>query len=301
MIPYNEFYSAYLSNHFKIKSKLAAYWLNLNQESLQTTADQLDLKVNDIEFLKTIKLDLLQTFYQSVESLFGLMHSLEKVESNSMLPDYLVNAGIGELHKYIAQFRNFEYCEQYLISDLQNDNADKIPKYKWLFYFITIFYKGVPQDFLNKVENLDNIKGIAWTLHTLANMFNKEAHNAIKHGLRCLIVDRLDLTMNFPEGIEPPEPIKNINIDNEMLMYYTKRPIKNGPADVVLVPFDVKYLIFMEDGNSKLLRNLINHRQIVFGTDKPEEVFAHFFSYKNLEEKKPSLGNFQSIRVSVNI
>jgi hypothetical protein len=81
-------------------------------------------------------------------------------------------------------------------------------------------------------------------------------------------------------------------------MYYAKGPVKQGPADVVFVPVDMKYLIFLEDGNSKLLFNLLNQRQIVLGSQKPEEVFAHFFSYEMIKDQKPELGQFESIRVS---
>jgi len=302
MIPYNEFYSAFLSNHFKVKSRVAAHLLNLGVEEIGTLASQVDLDVNDIEFLKTIKIDLIQTFYQSVESLFGLMLSLEDIESNIAVPDYLVNAGISDQHKFIRSFEDYNYCYQYLLSTILDKTGREVPKYQWLFYFVTLFVKDVPQEFIDKMQLEDNIKGIAHTLNSLAKLFNKEAHNSIKHGLRCLIVGKLNIEFNLPEGFSMPAELSGVKDAEDILMYYTKGPVKNGPATVVLVPIDLKYIIYLEDGNSKLLFNMISLRQIVFGADKPEEVRAHFFSYERLKQTIfPAQTNFESIRVDAAI
>lgn len=96
MLRNHQFYEAYLNNHFKIKSRTAKYFLNLGNEQLKGILVSMDIPTNEIEFLKTVKVDLVQSFYQSVETLFGFLHSLEKIEAQLGLPDFLIKIEIGE-------------------------------------------------------------------------------------------------------------------------------------------------------------------------------------------------------------
>jgi|GEM_PF-2709440 len=300
MIQPTEFYSAYLSNHFKIKSRIAAHFLSLDKAQIDNFCRQIALDVNDIEFLKTVKIDVIQGFYQSVESLFGLMLSLEKIESTTLIPDYLVSQNITELHKYITSFKNFDHCYNYLKTTV-DASGKSTPKYQWLFYLITVLATVGENKLIERMYSENNIKGIAFLLNKIAQEFNKEAHNSIKHGLRCVLIEKFNIDFTFPENVdisEVPEELKSFRGEHDVLMYYAKSAKGNKEATIVVVPLDVKYIIYLENAINKLIFNLIDHRQIIFTQQKPQNFTAHFFNYEELEKVEfPVNANFESMRM----
>lgn len=299
MIPSHQFYSAYLNNHFLIKKQQALNVLSMDESQLLEHISNIGLKVNSIEYLKTIKIDLLQSFYQGTETLFGLMHSLENQKSNALIPDYLVKARIGDLHKYIQSFNSFEHCYNYLVSNVRDIANRNIPLYQWLFYPLSLIATDFSDLYLQRLNSIDNIKGIALTLNRIANLFNSEAHNSIKHGLRCILIDKFNINIEIPEieGLNLPEEFTKFSGEKDVLLYYA--PEKGSDVAIqVLVPLNIFEIIYHIDGLHNLQYNLVNDRDIIFSTIKPEKVTSHLFSHKNIANISfKSTSDFKSIRV----
>lgn len=299
MIPSHQFYSAYLSNHFQIKKMQALKILRMSDNELQNHIKDLGLDINGIEYLKTVKIDLLQCFYQSAETLFGLMHSLENRNSNASVPDYLVKAKITDLHNYIRSFRSFSRSYDYLRSGMKDIEGKDIPLHQWLFYPLTLIATNFPDQYTAKVNSDNNIKGIALTLNRISQLFNGEAHNSIKHGLRCILIEKININLEMPEieGLSLPEEFKSFSGEKDVLMYYTAEK-GNDVAIQVLVPLNISEVIYMIDGVHHLQHNLMNDRDILFSDTKPDKVTSYFFSHEEIE-KIPFQhnSNFESIRV----
>lgn len=299
MIPSNQFYSAYLNNHFQIKKMQSLKVLRMDDSELQNHIKDLGLGINTIEYLKTVKIDLLQCFYQSAETLFGLMHSLENRQSTASIPDYLVKTKITDLHNYIRSFRNFVSGYNYLKSRVKDIDEKDVPLHQWLFYPLTIVATNFPEKYAEKVINDNNIKGIALTLNRIALLFNGEAHNSIKHGLRCILIEKFNINIELPEieGITLPEEFKSFSGEKDVLMYYTAEK-GSDTAIQVLVPLNISEIIYMIDGVHHLQHNLMNDRDILFSETKPDKVTSYFFNYEEIE-KTPfhHNSNFESIRV----
>ncbi|WP_419802691.1 hypothetical protein [Mucilaginibacter sp.] len=302
MIPNLQFYSIYLSNHFKIKSQIAAYFLDLNEDQTNSFLYESGLTVNHIEFIKTIKIDLIQAFYQSVESLFGLMSGLENLDSNRNIPDYLINAKIGDLHNFISSFEKFDFCYEYLSNKDTEINGKTYSKVEVIFYFITLVISDFPNTNLNQILDEKNVKGIAHILFSIANAFNREAHNSIKHGLRCMLIDKLNISVNIPdsdnsEPLEIPEDFTNFAGQKDVLLYYTKGPKGDNVATVVCVPINIKHILYLENSLNLLMANMMDQRDIVFGKEKPDTFQCSIFDYDDLIKNKfDSNSNFKSIR-----
>ncbi|MFD1629681.1 hypothetical protein [Pseudopedobacter beijingensis] len=295
MIRNHQFYEAYLNNHFKIKSRTAKYFLNMGNEQLRRALVLMDIPTNEIEFLKTVKIDLVQSFYQSIETLFGFIHSLENIEAQLDLPNYLIKIEIGELHKFIKSFEDFNFALEYLNKDLHTPN-NVIPKFQYLFYFASLVISDFPKEYMEKIKSESNINGIALVLSEIAKEFNKEAHNSIKHGLRCLIVSKLNMHFDFPKELEDIKMPNNWKSEDDTLLYYSREKGQNK-AVIVLVPFCVEKIIYLEEELSKLLNSLIDNRNIVL--NKKEDLEFYFFSSNNLSNNSfLTSSNFKSIRIS---
>lgn len=300
MIRNTDFYSAYLSNHFQIKARIAAHYLNMAKDDIDKTIEQTHLQVNDIEFIKAIKIDLVQTFYQSIETLFGFMHSLEKSDAQLTIPDYLVKLQPKDLHNYIRPFEDFDFCEDYLRATAPIlDNT--INNCRLLFYLASIF-SNFPPDYLKRIQADSNIKGIALTLNQLAKAFNQEAHNSIKHGLRCVLINELNFNIEVPEDLKEefdlPDEFKTFNSSGDTLFYYTKEKNKRG-ATIVLMPIDVKQMIYLEEGLTKLLFNMLHQRDKILRREREVTVTWHTFNFEELRnvEFNDINANFTSIRL----
>lgn len=295
MLRNHQFYEAYLNNHFKIKARTAKFFLNMENEQLKRTLVSMDIPTNEIEFLKTVKIDLLQSFYQSIETLFGFIHSLEKIEAQLELPDYLIKIEIGELHRFIKFFEDFDFALDYLNKVLQTPN-NITPKFQYLFYFASLVISNFPREYTEKIKSESNIKGIAFTLSEIAKEFNKEAHNSIKHGLRCLLVSKLNMHFDLPKELEDIKIPNNWKSEDDTLLYYSREKGQEK-AVIVLVPFNIDKIIHFGEEITKLLHSLIDNRDIVL--NKKKDLEFYFFNFENISNNSfKTTSNFKSIRIS---
>lgn len=301
----HDFYSAYLSNHFKIKSRNASYFLNMKEEDIAEHINKVGLSVNSIQYLKTIKIDLVQEFYQSVETLFNLIYCLQDYKNQLIIPDKLVNVKIADLHTFINKFKSYDNSYSYLNEIAIEVNGHDITNLQYLFYFGSCLIDQQDDARLTKILNETNFKGLALTLTNLAKLFNQEAHNSIKHGLRCSIISKFDLDIVIPDDIKALPDLPAIadehlkwTGDDDMLLYYTKEKGENT-ATQVLIPVHYEQIIYHEDGISKLLSNLLTHREaLINGDGKTISVNNYYFDYDTLSTVEfKHKTNFESIRM----
>lgn len=206
-IPFTtQFFSGYLIDHFLYKQ----YTLFNALEKLPTLKSQaldgLD-EIDDVEYARTLRLEIRATYFQAVETLFELIFSLEprgNVIDNRHIWYFLSTADWRENYKRIGTIASGDTA--FLDSTITAADTLKVPFIQYLFYF------GVTNpSMLDAVRSsFDPIKKF---LIAFAREFSdRDEYNAFKHALR--IFPTLQKVEFGPHGSETP--LLTLDMTNSM-------------------------------------------------------------------------------------
>ncbi len=188
-----DFYKFYLVDHYKHKVSYLNYLLKL-PEPIETFAiynNHTTFKLSD--FHKSIQIELRQTYFHAIETIFELILALQPDENglpqDKKVFDLMTNSGLGTIG-----FIDKILKDQTKLSSLLNRTV-MLNNHSYTF-IRHLFYCGL----INKSEEIEkeivsSLLVIQKGLETLANDFgNRHEYNSYKHSLRVLpIANTLNL------------------------------------------------------------------------------------------------------------
>ncbi len=266
------FYQTYQKDYHKVKAiylkKMLDNLPKYGEEFFGKELDQDDL----IEFRRTLKSDLRQTYFHSIETFFELFFALnpkgkQEYDDESVL-FALTNSNWQDTYRRIKDITKNENALDFLDERIE-----------FLGYDITIgqylFYMGIfstdkfsPELFENIKESIEAIK---YGIKTIAaDFFNREEYNAYKHGLRII-----PSASKFMLADAATMEVKMEWDLSESMSFYSKT---NYPDELKVVTkvFDVERDYQMTYFCSNLINHLIFYRRIAMKFEGDKEKFEQF-------------------------
>ena len=258
------FYDAYLKDYHQTK---AIYLKKILDELPRFEKEFFGKELNTElrgNFRKTLKADLRQTYFHSIETFFELFFALnprdKKVLDDEFILFSLTNSNWSNNYKEIEKI-----SKNPTLLDFMDERIE------FLGYDISIghylFYMGIfsKEKFSTEVfeEINQSIDAIKYGIEILSNDFTKkEEYNAYKHGLRIIPASK-KIMIADPKSMKS---VKEWDLSDSMSFYLkTKNP---DELTVVTRLFDSDRDYLMTCFCSNLIGNLISFRQVAFDRNK---------------------------------
>lgn len=292
------FYQFYQKDYHKIKASYIKESLdNLDKE---TESPQFAGEMFELESVqRTLKSDLRQTYFHSIETFFELFFAFTPIEDTTLDP--------GDIMFKLANSRGSQTTDKIAQIAQLNESLNFLDeKINYLGYEITkghyIFYPGIfsqasfPKKVFNRIE--DSIDAIKLLIKIIATDFtNREEYNAYKHGLR-LIPASSKLMIADVETM-------NVQFEwdtSDSMTFYLKTKKPNELKTVTKL-FDVNRDYQMTVSCSQLIHSMIFYRRIMHRFDSDVNKFTQipiaFFGKEAIEQSSKSNVIIQDIEHTI--
>jgi hypothetical protein len=278
------FYKTYLNDFHKFKSILYNKILeDLPKYEIEMFGQELEKEHRDA-FRRTIKSDLRQTYYHSIESFFELFFAL--LSNNK--PNFddqnilftLTNSNWKTNYDKITKIASDEISLDFLDEEvIFNGHTTTVGHY--LFYFGLFDKTKLPANFFEKANQ--SIEAIKYGIKIIAKDFvDREEYNSYKHGLR-IIPATSELMLADAQTME----IKiRWNLEDSMSFYSkTKDP---NELKIKTKLFDTNRDYAMTYFCSNLISNLVFTRQVSMYKEQKikekKQMAVAFFGKKEIED-----------------
>ena len=293
------FYHSYLKDYHKTKAIYLKKMLdNIPKYEKEFFGKELNINERD-EFKKTLKSDLRQTYYHSIETFFELFFALnpkgKAIFDDEFVLFNLTNSKWKKNYEKIQKIADNPKSLEFLNEKITFTDFN-ISIGHFLFYF-GIFSK---EKFHKKLfEQIDeSIEAIKYGIEIIANDFTKkEEYNAYKHGLRIIpAATKLMLAEAKTMKVKIEWDI------SESMSFYLKTKDPNE-LTVITKLFDSERDYLMTYFCSNLIGHLIEYRKIAFDqnkNNKKDKKFPiTFFGKEPIEDCNKTNVEIQDLTYSV--
>jgi hypothetical protein len=250
------FYQAFLKDYHKIKATYLKRMLdNLSLYEQDIYGKELDTPERDA-FRMTIKSDLRQTYFHSIETFFELFFALNPKGKKTFNDEYV-------LYNITNSKETYSKIKSIADKESELDFLDEIIDYHNFKISIGhyLFYKGIfskekfPEELFEDINN--SIESIKIGIRYIATDFvNRDEYNAYKHGLRIIPV-AAKLKIADPETME----VKMEWDLTDSMSFYLKTNSEDE-LTVVTKLFDSERDYQMTFFCSNLIHHLIYYRRL---------------------------------------
>ena len=254
------FYLSYLTEYHKFKiipiTKILA-----QQKKYEVEFFGNELTPEDsAAYHKTLKSDLRQTYFHSIETLFEILFALSPTEKKGFDDENILlnitNSNQKETFNRIQKIAK-DISELDYLDNSTTLNSEKISIGHYLFYFGILPNNKFPNEMFDEMKN--SLESIKLGLQIIAKDFsNREEYNSYKHGLRIIpalkqfafaAADNLEIKLSW-------------NLSESMSFYYrTKNP---DELKMVTKLFDTERDYHMAYFCSNLIFNMVYFRRLHF-------------------------------------
>lgn len=252
------FYDTYLKDYHFTKAKYLKWMLdNLDKVERELYVNELDEEKRD-SLRKTIKSDLRQTYFHSIETFFELFFAVnpkgkERADDRHILYK-LTNSNWSEVYKQIKNIADDDSALDFLNEKIIFLNHE-ITIGRYIFYMGLFKVDGSSQKMHKAIDR--SVEAIKYGIRILAREFtNREEYNAYKHALR-IIPASTEFMIADAKSLEVH---KQWDISDSMSFYSKTK----NPAELTVVTklFDSERDYQMISFCSNLIHNIINYRRI---------------------------------------
>jgi hypothetical protein len=278
------FYKTYLDDFHKFKATLYKKVLeDLPKYEMEMFGQELEKEKRDA-FRRTIKSDLRQTYFHSIESFFEIFFALNPNDKPNFddlnILFNLTNSKWQVNYDKIIKIASGDMSLDFLDDELTYDgHVTTVGHY--LFYYGLFDKANLPNDFFEKAKR--SVDAIKYGIKIIAKDFvDREEYNSYKHGLR-IIPAASELMIVDAETME----IKSSwNLEDSMSFYSkTKDP---NELKIKTKLFDTDRDYFMTYFCSNLISNLILTRQFSMYEEQKikenKQMIVAFFGKKEIED-----------------
>jgi hypothetical protein len=279
MITAKEFYQGYQADYFayrQIRLKRELESIKTNSQ-LQIIDDIYDYSVED--HLRSIKIDIRQTYFQSIETLFELIFSFvlsdgKRLSDEDVLSNLIKRKDHYEhIRKYAINGSGIEFLEQ----TFDFGENGQIPTIQYLFY-------GFLKDSQLGGQLSESLNAIRKILKIIAvDISDRKEYNAYKHGLRIFPVNSF---FSFHDHKTGDEIIK---WDIKDSMSFMEKDEKIGQIDIVTKLFDPLRDCNLTIMCNNLISNLIMIRRSSYMVDNKKTGIVIFKSEDVDSLSKPNV------------
>lgn len=207
----------------------------------------------------TLKSDLRQTYFHSIETLFEILFALSPTDKG--FDDENIMLNITNSNQKLTYNRIKQIAEDiseldYLNNSTTFDNKE-ISTGHYLFYFGILPNDKFPKEMFNEMKN--SLESIKLGLQIIAKDFsNREEYNSYKHGLRIIPA----LKQFSIETVETLEIKMSWNLSESMSFYYRTK----DPEELKMVTklYDTERDFQMAYFCSNLIFNMVYYRRLYF-------------------------------------
>jgi hypothetical protein len=293
------FYQSYLKDYHKTKAIYLKKMLDdLPKYEKEFFGKELNISESD-EFKKTLKSDLRQTYYHSIETFFELFFALnpkgKKFFDDEFVLFNLTNSKWAKNYAKIQQIADNPKSLDFLNEKI-NFLGNNISIGHFLFYMGIFSKEKFPKEVFEQID--ESIEAIKYGIEIIAKDFTKkEEYNAYKHGLRIIpAATKLMLAEAKTMKVKIEWDI------SESMSFYLKTKDPNE-LTVITKLFDSERDYLMTYFCSNLIGHLIEYRKIAFDRNKEkkkDEMFPiTFFGKEPIEECNKTNVEIQEMTYSV--
>jgi len=287
MITAKEFYQGYQADYFayrqmRLKKELQSL---LNNSSTSRIDEIYGYSIDD--HIRSIKIDIRQTYFQSIETLFELIFSFvsdgKRLSDGDVLFNLIKRKGHYEsIRKYAVDSSGIEFLEQ----TFDFGENGQIPAIQYLFY-------GFLKDSQLGGQLSESLNAIKKILKIIAvDISDRKEYNAYKHGLRIFPVNSF---FSFHDHKTGDEIIK---WDIKDSMSFMERDEKTGRIDVVTKLFDSERDHNLTIMCNNLISNIILIRRISY-QEGAQTVGIVLFKTEDVDKlSKPNV-TIQDLKISL--
>ncbi len=261
------FYEKYLSKyHFTKATYVKSILDDISKYEKDFFGEKLD-EQSRLEFEKSLKADLRQTYFHAVETVFELFFALNpkgrKVLDDRFVLFRMTNAKWSDNYEVIKKIAEQPDYLDFLFDEIEF-LGHQISVGHYLFYMGIFSKDKFPEQLFSQIN--ESIEAIQYGLQIIAKDFTgKEEYNAYKHGLR-IIPATSKLMAGNAENLEI---IAEWDLSDGM-SYYRKHKDPDTMT-VVTKLFDPERDYQMILFCSNLIKHMIKYRQIAFDPEKDKK------------------------------
>ncbi|MBS1554798.1 MAG: hypothetical protein JSU09_07720 [Bacteroidetes bacterium] len=287
MISAKEFYQGYQADYFAYRQ------IRLKKELLSLSNNLTTNRIDEIygysidDHIRSIKIDIRQTYFQSIETLFELIFSFvsdgKRLSDGDVLSNLIKRKGHYEsIRKYAVDSSGMEFLEQ----TFDFGENGQIPAIQYLFY-------GFLKDSQLGGQLSESLNAIRKILKIIAvDISDRKEYNAYKHGLRIFPVNSF---FSFHDHKTGDEIIK---WDIKDSMSFMERDEKTGQIDVVTKLFDSERDHNLTIMCNNLISNIILIRRISY-QEGAQTVGIVLFKTEDVDKlSKPNV-KIQDLKISL--
>lgn len=287
MISAKEFYQGYQADYFAYRQiRLKKELLSLSNNITTNRIDEIyGYSIDD--HIRSIKIDIRQTYFQSIETLFELIFSFvsdgKRLSDGDVLSNLIKRKGHYEsIRKYAVDSSGMEFLEQ----TFDFGENGQIPAIQYLFY-------GFLKDSQLGGQLSESLNAIRKILKIIAvDISDRKEYNAYKHGLRIFPVNSF---FSFHDHKTGDEIIK---WDIKDSMSFMERDEKTGQIDVVTKLFDSERDHNLTIMCNNLISNIILIRRISY-QEGAQTVGIVLFKTEDVDKlSKPNV-KIQDLKISL--
>lgn len=278
------FYQTYLDDYHKIKASVLSKILeDLSKYEVDFFGYELDAEGRGA-FEKTLKSDLRQTYFHSIETFFEIFFTLNpKGKTHFDDVNILINLTNSDWRKSYNKIEEIASENKALdfLDEMIEFNNQKVSIGHYLFYFGTFGWENSKPGFMDKLN--ESIDAIKFGIRIIAKDFvDRDEYNSYKHGLR-LIPVAAEIAFGEPDTFE-----KIVSWDlKDSMSFYGKTKSKDE-VKIITKLFDSKRDCQMIIFCSNMISNMIFFRNIALNKEsvikKMDKVGIPFFGKKEIEE-----------------
>ncbi len=276
------FYDTYLRNYHATKATYLKHILDhIDKFEIEFYKKELDGDSKN-EFRRTLKSDLRQTYFHSIESFFELFFALnpkgKKVLDDENVLFNLTNSNWKENYRQIKKIAENDNALDFLNEEI-TVIGKKVSIGNYIFY-MGLFSMDKYPEIKSQIE--ESIEAIKYGVRIIAQEFiDREEYNAYKHGLRIIpavskfmLADADTLEIKFTWDLTDSMSFYAPTKDPDELMVVTKL-------------FDCERDYLMTLFCSNLINHMMFYRKISFNPSKEKQggqIAVTFFGKEPIEE-----------------
>lgn len=279
-----EFYQNFQADYFAYRQKR----LKRELDSLLLAPNPIDeiVEYSHEDHLRSIKIDIRQTYFQAIETVFELIFSFKP--TNGRLRDDLVLANLIKRKDHYEEIRKFADDKdglKFLDDEFDLGSYGKINAAQYIFY-------GVLTNDQIGGHMQESLKAIKKILKIIAkDISDRKEYNSYKHGLRIFPVSS-SLSVHNHQTME-----KILDWDIKDSMSFIEKDEKTGQVDVITKLFDPE-----RDHNMTIMcNNLISNIFVIRrSTYLPKDVKSFIVTFKctNVDEQSKPNVKIQDLKFS---
>ena len=284
MLTSKEFYQGFQADYFAYRQmRLKNELDSLPNNPVSFSQPIFDYSVDD--HLRSVKIDIRQTYFQAIETVFELIFSLKP--NNGVIYDEQILSNLTKRKNHYEEIRKFANDEgglEFLDDELDFGIQTKVTALRYLFYgFLEKELNGRLPESLLAIRKILKIIAI--------EISDRKEYNSYKHGLRI-----------FPSGntfaiYDHKTKEKVIDWDIKDSMTFIDEDDKTGKVEMITKLFDPVRDINLSIMCNNLISNIIMIRRTSY-EQKPKTVGIVLFNSNDVERLSRHNVKIQDLKLS---